>query len=121
MICGKVVVGWGVLGWWCWGGAADGFGVEGGVHDPEWRVGGDGAGGWGFGWWRGGAGGVVNGEGEPVVRDAAAFQRAVDADTLEAIRCIREGLEQAKRGEGVAADEFFRAFRAKYGLAAPAE
>lgn len=58
----------------------------------------------------------MNGEGDRVVRDAAAPPQAIDADTLEAVRCIREGLEQAKRGEGMPADEFFRAFRAKYGL-----
>lgn len=60
----------------------------------------------------------MNGGGEPVERNETAFQRAVDADTLEAIRCIREGLEQVKRGEGRPAEEFFRAFRAKRRLGA---
>lgn len=60
---------------------------------------------------------TVNGEAELAVMSAATFQRVLEAiDTLDAIRCIREGLEQAKRGEGTTADEFFQAFRARKGL-----
>jgi PHD/YefM family antitoxin component YafN of YafNO toxin-antitoxin module len=63
---------------------------------------------------------TVNGEAELAVMSAATFQRVLEAvDTLDSIRCIREGLEQAKRGEGVPADEFFREFRAKHGLGKP--
>jgi hypothetical protein len=40
-------------------------------------------------------------------------------ELLDSIRCIREGLEQARRGEGTASDEFFTAFRKQRGLAKP--
>lgn len=63
---------------------------------------------------------TVNGEAELAVMSAATFQRVLEAiDTLDSIRCIRQGLEQGKRGEGVAVGEFFHKFRAKHGLGKP--
>lgn len=63
---------------------------------------------------------TVNGEAELAVMSAATFQRVLEAfDMLDSLRCIRQGLEQAKRGEGMPADEFFDAFRKKHGLAGP--
>lgn len=63
---------------------------------------------------------TVNGEAELAVMSAATFQHVLEAlDTLDSIRCIREGLEQAKRGEGMPADAFFATFRKKHGLAGP--
>lgn len=57
---------------------------------------------------------TVNGEAELAVMSAATFQRVLEAvDTLDSIRCIREGLDQARRGEGMPSDEFFAAFRKK--------
>lgn len=63
---------------------------------------------------------TVNGEAELAVMSAATFQHVLEAlDTLDSIRCIREGLEQAKRGEGMPADAFFATFRKKHGIAGP--
>jgi PHD/YefM family antitoxin component YafN of YafNO toxin-antitoxin module len=63
---------------------------------------------------------TVNGEAELAVMSAETFQRVLEAmETLDAIRCIREGLEQGKRGEILPADEFFRSFRTKRGLGTP--
>ena len=63
---------------------------------------------------------TVNGEAELAVMSASTFQRVLDAfDLLDSLRCIREGLEQAKRGEAVPIDEFFAAFRKKNGLGEP--
>jgi PHD/YefM family antitoxin component YafN of YafNO toxin-antitoxin module len=60
---------------------------------------------------------TVNGEAELAVMSAATFQRVLEAfDLLDSLHCIREGLEQAKRGEGMAVDKFFTAFRSKRGL-----
>jgi PHD/YefM family antitoxin component YafN of YafNO toxin-antitoxin module len=60
---------------------------------------------------------TVNGEAELAVMSAATFQRVLEAlDLLDSLRCVREGLEQAKRGEGMPVDEFFAAFRKKHGL-----
>jgi PHD/YefM family antitoxin component YafN of YafNO toxin-antitoxin module len=63
---------------------------------------------------------TVNGETELAVMSAATFQRVLDAfDLLDSLDCVREGIEQARRGEGMAVDEFFTAFRDKRGLAGP--
>ncbi|MEO6595192.1 MAG: prevent-host-death protein [Planctomycetota bacterium] len=60
---------------------------------------------------------TVNGEAELAVMSLATFQRSLDAfDMLDSIRCIRQGLDQAKRGEGLEVDEFFASFRKKHGL-----
>lgn len=63
---------------------------------------------------------TVNGEAEVAVMSASTFQRVLEAmDLLDSIRCIREGLDQAKRGEGMPADEFFASLRKKHGLGGP--
>ena len=60
---------------------------------------------------------TVNGEAELAVMSAATFQRVLEAvDMLDSLRNIREGLEQARRGEGIASDEFFASFRKKHRL-----
>lgn len=57
---------------------------------------------------------TVNGEAELAVMSAATFQRVLDAfDLLDSLSCIHEGLDQAKRGEGMPVAEFFAAFRAQ--------
>lgn len=57
---------------------------------------------------------TVNGKAEFVVLDAEAYQDLLDRmDTVEA---VREGLEQAERGEGRSATEVFAEMRRKYGL-----
>lgn len=63
---------------------------------------------------------TVNGEAELAVMSAATFQRVLDAlELLDSLSCIQQGLEQAKRGEGVPVDDYFAAFRKKHGLAGP--
>ena len=63
---------------------------------------------------------TVNGEAELAVMSATTFQRVLEAlDVLDSLRCIRQGLEQAKRGDGMPADEFFAAFRKKHDLVGP--
>jgi prevent-host-death family protein len=60
---------------------------------------------------------TVKGKAAAVVQDAEAYQKLLDiaakADVREA---IRQGLEQAKRGEGRDIDEFFAEFEARHGL-----
>lgn len=63
---------------------------------------------------------TVNGEAELAVMSAATFQHVLEAmDMLDSIRCIREGLEQARRGEGMPAGAFFASLRKKHGLGGP--
>lgn len=65
---------------------------------------------------------TVNGEAELAVMSASTFQHVLEAlDTLDSLRCIREGLEQARRGEGMPAAEFFTSLRGKLGLPARRE
>ena len=48
---------------------------------------------------------------------AAAYQRLLDiAARADADEGIRQGLEQAKRGEGRDVEEFFAGFEAKHGI-----
>ena len=60
---------------------------------------------------------TVNGKAAAVVQDAEAYQRLVDlaarADVLEG---IRQGLEDAERGNTRPAAQFFAEFEAKHGL-----
>jgi prevent-host-death family protein len=60
---------------------------------------------------------TVNGKAAAVVQDAAAYQRLLDlAARADAAEGIRQGLEQAKRGEGRDIEEFFAAFEAANGI-----
>ncbi|HEX6811292.1 MAG TPA: type II toxin-antitoxin system Phd/YefM family antitoxin [Planctomycetota bacterium] len=65
---------------------------------------------------------TVNGEAELAVMSAATFQRVLEAvDMLDSLRCIRQGLDQAQRGEGMLSKQFFASFRKKHRLAKPQE
>jgi PHD/YefM family antitoxin component YafN of YafNO toxin-antitoxin module len=57
---------------------------------------------------------TVNGKAEFVVLDAAAYQEMLDR--METVEAVREGLQQAERGEGRPAKEVFAEMRRKYGL-----
>ncbi len=57
---------------------------------------------------------TVNGKAEFVVLDAAAYQELMDR--METLEAVREGLDQADRGEGRPAAEVFADMRRKYGL-----
>jgi prevent-host-death family protein len=60
---------------------------------------------------------TVNGRAELVVQDAATYQRVLDRlERMEAIAGIRRGWEQAQRGEGRPAEEFFSEMRRKYDI-----
>jgi PHD/YefM family antitoxin component YafN of YafNO toxin-antitoxin module len=60
---------------------------------------------------------TVNGQAELVVQSAKAYQSLLDSqDLLESIIAIREGLEQADRGEGIEVDEAFSQIAKKLGL-----
>jgi hypothetical protein len=51
------------------------------------------------------------------VQDAAAYQRLLDLAALaDAREGIRQGLEQARRGEVRDVEEFFAEFEAKHGI-----
>jgi prevent-host-death family protein len=57
---------------------------------------------------------TVKGKAAAVVQDAEAYQRLLDlADASEG---IRQGLIQAKRGEGRDVEEFFAEFEATHGI-----
>ena len=58
---------------------------------------------------------TVNGQAEVVVQDASAYQKLLDElDRKQAIEGIRRGLEQARRGEGIALADFDKRMRRKY-------
>jgi len=60
---------------------------------------------------------TVNGRAELAVMSAATFQRVLDAlDTLDAIRGIKAGLDDAKAGRGRSASKFFAELRKKKGF-----
>lgn len=60
---------------------------------------------------------TVKGKAEAVVQDAAAYQRLLDiAARADAAEGIRQGLEQAKKGLGREAEEFFAEFEAMHGI-----
>jgi len=60
---------------------------------------------------------TVKGRAAAIVQDAAAYQRLLDiAARADADEGIRQGLEQAKRGEGRDVEEFFAEFEAKHGI-----
>ena len=60
---------------------------------------------------------TVKGRAAAIVQDAEAYQRLLDiAARADADEGVRQGLEQAKRGEGRDVEEFFEAFEAKHGI-----
>jgi len=64
---------------------------------------------------------TLNGKAEAVVQDAEAYQRLLDIAAAADVReGIRQGLEEARKGQGQPAREFFKEFDAeikqKYGL-----
>ena len=60
---------------------------------------------------------TVKGQAAAIVQDAEAYQRLLDiAARADADEGIRQGLEQAKRGEGRDIEEFFAEFEAKHGI-----
>lgn len=60
---------------------------------------------------------TVNGKAEIVVQDAESFQAMRDKlDRVETLEAIRQGLEQAERGESRPAAEAFGELMAKHGV-----
>jgi len=60
---------------------------------------------------------TVKGRAAAIVQDAEAYQRLLDiAAAAETREGIRQGLEDARKGRGRPAREFFKEFEAKYGL-----
>jgi len=60
---------------------------------------------------------TVKGKAAAIVQDAEAYQRLLDiAARADALEGIRQGLEEARRGKGRPAREFFAEFRAKHGI-----
>lgn len=60
---------------------------------------------------------TVKGKAAAVVQDAESYQRLLDlAAHADANEGIRQGLDQAKRGEGRDAEEFFAEFEATHGI-----
>jgi len=60
---------------------------------------------------------TVNGNAAAVVQDAEGYQRLLDlASRADAIEGIRQGLEDAREGRMMPAEEFFAEFEAEHGL-----
>jgi predicted transcriptional regulator len=60
---------------------------------------------------------TVNGKAAAVVQDAEGYQRLLDlASRADAIEGIRQGLEDAREGRMMPAEEFFAEFEAEHGL-----
>lgn len=60
---------------------------------------------------------TVKGRAAAVVQSAAAYQRLLDiAARADASEGIRQGLEQAKRGDSRDIDDFFADFEAAHGI-----
>lgn len=60
---------------------------------------------------------TVNGKAAAVVQDAEAYQRLLDIAALaDAGEGIRQGSEDARKGRGQPAREFFKEFESRYGL-----
>ena len=60
---------------------------------------------------------TVNGKAAAVVQDAEAYQRLLDiAASADAAEGIRQGLENARKGNIRPAKEFFDEFEARHGL-----
>ena len=60
---------------------------------------------------------TVKGKAEAIVQDAGAYQRLLDiAARADAREGIRQGLQEARRGKGRDAEEFFAEFEAAHGM-----
>jgi len=60
---------------------------------------------------------TVKGRAAAIVQDAEAYQRLLDiAASADASEGIRQGLEDARRGKGRLATEFFTDFEMKHGI-----
>jgi prevent-host-death family protein len=60
---------------------------------------------------------TVKGKAAAIVQDAGAYQRLLDiAARADASEGIRQGLEQANRGEGRPIEEFFAEFELRHGI-----
>ena len=60
---------------------------------------------------------TVKGKAEAIVQDAGAYQRLLDiAARADVYEGIRQGLAQARQGEGQDAEEFFAEFEAAHGI-----
>ncbi len=60
---------------------------------------------------------TVNGNAEVIVQSAAGYQELLDAAELtETLPILRKSLDEARRGEGIPADEVFAQIRHKLGL-----
>ena len=60
---------------------------------------------------------TVKGKAEAIVQDAVAYQRLLDiAARADSNEGIRQGLEQAKQGQGRDIEEFFAEFEATHGI-----
>ena len=60
---------------------------------------------------------TVNGKAELVIQDAESYQAMLKKlDYIETLEAIRQGLEEAERGESRSASEVFKELSAKYGV-----
>ena len=60
---------------------------------------------------------TVNGNAEVIIQSAAGYQDLLDAaDLAETLPILRKSLDEARRGEGIPADEVFSQIRQKLGL-----
>jgi prevent-host-death family protein len=60
---------------------------------------------------------TVKGKAEAVIQDAESYQRLLDIAARADVReGIRQGLDQARQGEGRDIEAFFTDFEAKHGL-----
>jgi len=60
---------------------------------------------------------TVNGKAEVVVQDAESYQMMLDRlDRIDTTEAIRQGLDEAERGEGRSAREVFAELSAKHGI-----
>ena len=60
---------------------------------------------------------TIDGEGQVVIQSTEAYQKMIDAvELVETLAGIKRGLDQADRGEGRPAKEFFEEIAAKHGF-----
>jgi PHD/YefM family antitoxin component YafN of YafNO toxin-antitoxin module len=60
---------------------------------------------------------TVNGKAELIIQDAESYQAMLEKlDYMETLEAIKQGLEEAERGESRSAREVFEELSAKHGL-----